>query len=1003
MTPERWQKVKDICYAVLDRKPDERSALLQELCAGDDELRRDVEVMIADACSEESVQTASARRAVAASAGALPFAAALFGPAEWKPEIIGGFRILRVVGEGGMGVVYEARQHEPSRTVALKVIRPGFATSEVLRRFRQEAHALARLQHPGIAQVYEAGTAETPFGPQPYFAMEFIRGQSLRAYVEQHRPSVRQRLELVARICDAVQHAHQRGLIHRDLKPSNILVDDTGQPRILDFGVARLTDSDVQVTRLTDLGQLIGTLAYMSPEQVLADPMELDTRSDVYALGVILYELLAGRLPYTVSTRLHEAVNTIQHEDPQRLSSISRAYRGDLETIAAKALEKDKTRRYGSAAALAADIRRYLQNEPISARPASATYQLQKFVRRHRALVTGVVVVVLALAAGFVATTREAIRARRAERAALSAEETAQAINDFLRNDVLAQASAVKQARPGSTTDPNLKVRTALDRAAASIGERFQSRPLVEASIRQTIGDTYRDLGLYPDAMAQLDRALALRRSNLGDEHAETLETLHMRGHVLSLQAKYAEAEQLFTAVLAARNRTLGEAHPDSLLTTNSLAMLHASRGEHAKAEPLLLKYLDAMRQLHGEQHRDTAQAMNDLAGLYKLQGKYTAAEPLYVKALEIRERVIGVETPETLASMNDLAHLYRLQSRYKEAEPLYVRSVELKRKVLGSDHSETAIGVGNLGNLYVNMGDYAKAEPLLVESMEARLRIWGEEHPDTATGINNVATLYSALYRRAEAQRLYSRALDIRRRTLGNEHVLTLQSIANLAVEYRVGGKYEEAEALLTEALQTARRVYGDEHPETLYKAKALATVYRVQGKYALAEPLALSALESHRRTLGDNHTETVTAEEEVASLRLAQSRLDEAQRHASRALAARRQALPPTHMYVLRATFLAGRIHLKRHEYVEAEQLFREASAGFTKAAVDKWRPALADSLLARALAGQGKYAEAEPLLRSACQRLDEQQSAIPRDNWFLFDEARKALADLRRIRKA
>jgi hypothetical protein len=918
------------------------------------------------------------------------------------PDDIGGFRILRIRGEGGMGVVYEARQQEPDRTVALKVIRPGLATPEVLRRFRQEAHALGRLQHPGIAQIYATGTADTPFGPQPYFAMEFIRGQSLRAYVEQHRLGIAQRLELVARICDAVHHAHQRGLIHRDLKPSNILIDDTGQPKVLDFGVARLTDSDVHATRQTDVGQLIGTLAYMSPEQVLADPLDLDTRSDVYALGVILYELLAGRLPYDVSTKLHEAVQTILHDDPQRLSSISRAYRGDLETIAAKALEKDKTRRYGSAAALAADIRRYLQNEPISARPASATYQLRKFARRHRALVTGAVAVILALAAGIVATTREAIRARRAERAALSAEETSEAINEFLRNDVLAQASAVQQSRPGSKPDPDLKVRTALERAAASIGERFRSRPLVEAALRQTIGETYRDLGLYPEAMTQLDRALALRRGNLGDEHAQTLETMHVRGHVLWLQAKYPEAEQLLAAVLAARNRTLGESHPETLSTVSSLAMLYASKGEHAKAEPLVVKHLDAMRRLHGDQARETAEALDDLAGLYKLQGKYKEAEPLYIEALHTRERVLGVEAPETLITMNNLAHLYRLQSRYREAEPLYVRSVELKRKVLGNDHSETAIGVGNLGNLYMNLGDYAKAEPLLVESMEARLRIWGENHPDTATSINNVASLYSAMYRRADAQRIYARAMDIRRRTLGSEHVLTLQSIANLAIEYRIAGKYDEAEALLAGALETTRRVYGDEHPETLSKARALAAVYRVQGKYQLAEPLALSALEAHRRTLGEEHTETLTAEEEVAALRLAQGRLDEAQRHVSRALAARQRLLPPTHAYVLRAMLLAGRVHLQRREYVEAESLFRGAGAGFVKVAIDKWRPALADSLLARALAGQEKYAEAEPLLASACQRLEQQQSAIPRDNWFLFEEARKALVDLRRLRK-
>lgn len=332
------------------------------------------------------------------------------------PAAIGRYKILRLIGEGGMGAVYEAEQEHPRRTVALKVIKPGMASPELLRRFEQEAQALGRLQHPGIAQIYEAGTADAGFGPQPYFAMEFIQGKTLREYADQHRLSARARLEMMAKVAEAVHHAHQRGLIHRDLKPGNIMVDETGQPKILDFGVARVTDSDAHATMQTDLGQLVGTLAYMSPEQVLADPLELDTRSDVYALGVILYELLAARLPYDISRKLHEALLAIREEDPARLSSINRMYRGDIETIAAKALEKDKTRRYSSAMELSADIRHYLNDEPIVARPPSLGYQLQKFSRRHKALVGGVVAVFVVLIAGIVVSTSQMIRAQGAEK-----------------------------------------------------------------------------------------------------------------------------------------------------------------------------------------------------------------------------------------------------------------------------------------------------------------------------------------------------------------------------------------------------------------------------------------------------------------------------------------------------------------------------------------------------------------------------------------------------------
>jgi len=312
-----------------------------------------------------------------------------------QPESIGRYRILRVIGEGGMGIVYEAEQEHPRRTVALKIVRHGISSPELVRRFEQESSALGRLQHPGIAQIYEAGTVDTGFGPQPYFAMELIRGLPPREFAELHHLDTRQRIEIMVRICDAVHHAHQRGLIHRDLKPANILVDDAGQPKILDFGVVRVTDSDTRSTIETDIGQLIGTLAYMSPEQALADPLELDTRTDVYALGIVLYELLTGKLPYTVSGKIHEAIQAIRDEDPARISSVDRAYRGDIETIVGKALEKDKTRRYESASGMAADLQHYLRSEPIAARAPSMTYQLRMLVRRKKslvALVAGVLV-----------------------------------------------------------------------------------------------------------------------------------------------------------------------------------------------------------------------------------------------------------------------------------------------------------------------------------------------------------------------------------------------------------------------------------------------------------------------------------------------------------------------------------------------------------------------------------------------------------------------------------
>jgi hypothetical protein len=466
MALERWQQVAEAFEAALEVDTEQRGAFLAKLNSDDPSLRSEVEALLA----EDALQAKTLPSSISA--------AMLTG------KRIGGYQLVRVIGEGGMGVVFEAEQEHPRRIVALKVIKPGFANTELLRRFKLESEVLARLQHPGIAQIHEAGTADAGFGPQPYFAMEFIHGLPLREYAKSHQLSTRQRLELMAKVCDGVEHAHQRGIIHRDLKPGNILVDEAGQPKILDFGVARVTGSDAQATRQTDVGQLVGTLAYMSPEQVTADPLELDTRSDVYALGVILYELLALRLPYQLSQQLPEAVRAIREEDPTKLSSISRAYRGDVETIVEKALEKDKERRYSSAAALATDIRRYLADEPIMARPASTAYHLQKFARRHKALVVATAVVFAVLVAGVIVSTTEAVKARRAE-------QTAQAVNDFLQNDLLAQASASTQASPTTEPDPDLKVRTALDRARQRsdeswIGNLRWKHPFVTLSDRHT-------------------------------------------------------------------------------------------------------------------------------------------------------------------------------------------------------------------------------------------------------------------------------------------------------------------------------------------------------------------------------------------------------------------------------------------------------------------------------------------------------------------------------------
>ena len=863
MEPERWTRVEQLYHAALEVTESQREAFIEETCAGNEALMREVRTLLAQPQAPDSFLEAPALEVVAralamsavAGAGAETGHADPAGGAPAIPAAIGRYRVVRLLGEGGMGAVYEAEQEQPRRIVALKVIKPGYATAETLRRFQHESQALGRLHHPGIAQIYEASTADTGFGPQPYFAMELIRGQPLPEYAGAHQLNSRDRLAIMARVCDAADHAHRRGVIHRDLKPANILVDETGQPKILDFGVARVTGSDAQLTRQTTLGQLVGTLAYMSPEQVLGDPLAVDTRSDVYALGVILYELLAGKLPYNVDRKtLPEAVEIIREEEPAHLSSIDRGYRGDIETIAAKALEKDRARRYSSAADLAEDIRRYLADQPITARPPSASYQLQKFVRRHKAFVAGATAVFLVLAAGVVASSVEVVRARAEKRRADVETATAQAVNDFLQNDLLAQASAANQSGPSTRPDPNLTVRTALDRAAARIAGKFDRQPAVEGAIRSTIGHTYGSLGLFPQAQKQLERALDLERRVLGTNDPETLRTMSRLAQVFFFQGKYVQAEALDSQVVDTERRVLGPEHPDTLLSMYDLAIARFEDGKFAPAEALLRQTVDIQRRVLGPEHRDTLMSMGGLGNMFFSQGKFAQAEAIDSQTVQVERRVLGPEHPTTLVAMDNLASAYGAQGKYAQAEALHRQTLEIERRVLGPEHPSTLSAMDNLAQNDRKLGNYAQAEVLASQALDISRRLGGAQSRRALYYTSELAAVYSAEGKYAQAQALLRQALETLRKVLGPDHPITLNALSVAASMYQRQGKYALAETYAAQALAGLRHVAGSDDPDTISETADLALAYQSQKKFSESEPLAREAVAGDRKMQPDN-----------------------------------------------------------------------------------------------------------------------------------------------------
>jgi eukaryotic-like serine/threonine-protein kinase len=951
MTPERYAQIKQMLDRAFSLTAEERQALFNQLDLDDPALRREVESLLArdavatDYFTKPGRALATANFADVLASISLPY------------ENIGSYKLVRELGHGGMGTVFLAERADGQfqQRVAIKLLRFGGNAGGAVQRFKHERQILAALDHPNIAKLLDGGTTQDG---QPYLVLEFIEGVPIDIYCQRNQLPLNDRLRLFRQICAAVHYAHQHLVIHRDIKPSNILVTNEGVPKLLDFGIAKLlAPEQFDLTAFeTAIHGAPMTPAYASPEQVRGQP--ISTATDVYSLGIVLYELLTGRRPYEIKAEFTpwEMARVICEAEPARPSTAAecvpvtrvekpaletnssassaqpastqspekwqRQLQGDLDNIVLMALRKEPQSRYASVEQLSEDLRRYLEGLPVNARPHTFGYRFSKFIQRHKLPVAAAAALALVICIAAIGQWRQK---RQTELERDRADRVANLMVDLF-----------EAADPETAQGKSITVVEALAKGEAKMREDLKDQPLVRATILRKIGEVYCHLAQYDRAQKPLEDALEIRRSLLGANHAEVADSLHELGFLYWNKSEYEKAEPLYREAINVFRRTLGNRNEETANAINSLGVLLRDRGSLDEAEKLMREALALRRQINGAESEEAANTLNNLATLWQDRANYAEAEAAYHESLAIRRKKLGNEHSIVAHGLRNLAVLLGAKGDFNTAEQYFNEALNITLKVMGPNHPDVALLLTDVGSTRRRKGNYDTAEQPLRDALALRRKILGNQHPQIADSLNELAVLLYDKTDYAAAEPLYREALEIRRKVFGTEHELVALVTANLAVALQAKSDYNAAEPLYRSALQIRRKLLGNEHPAVAITLANLGVLLHLKKEYAQAEPLFREAL------------------------------------------AIQTKALPPKHPDVISTKIGLGRMLTDKGDALQAESLLREGlqvrQENFPKGHV---LIADAQSALGGCLTVLKKFEEAEPLLLNGYEVLQAKRS--------------------------